>query len=89
MVTNDDAGGTRDLEPRSYVLHPLSSEQLAQAWSMHRGFAGAGLPVCRHSAPCGVTGATAEELEALRDRWPSELEDGFMNAPAVGWFRDA
>ncbi|GAB3828361.1 hypothetical protein ACFPIJ_46095 [Dactylosporangium cerinum] len=88
MVTNDDPGGTWDFEPRVYVVHRLSSEQLAQAWSMHRGFASAGLPGCLHSPPCEVAGATAEELDTLRDRWPPEVEDDFTDAPAVGWFRD-
>jgi hypothetical protein len=88
MVTND--GGERwDFKPRIYVLHRLTGEQLAQAWEMHRSFAEAGLPGCLHSPPCTVAGdAGGETLEALRDRWPEEQEDGYMNAPMVGWFRD-
>ncbi|GAA0577404.1 hypothetical protein GCM10010172_72670 [Paractinoplanes ferrugineus] len=27
-------------------------------------------------------------LKDLRDRWPPELMDGYVNAPVVGWFRD-
>lgn len=88
MVTNDAAGETWAFDPRVYALHRLSRQQLAQAWEMHRAFASAGLPGCLHSPPCAATGATAEELDALRERWPPELEDGFMNAPAIGWFRD-
>jgi hypothetical protein len=89
MVTNDNASGSWDFDPRVYVLHRLSGEQLAQAWLMHRSFAAAGLPGCLHSPPCTTTGATAETLGALHARWPPEHEDGYMNAPAVGWFRDA
>jgi hypothetical protein len=90
MVTNDDGGGHWDFEPRVYVLHRLSGEQLAQAWEMHRDFAAAGFPGCLHSEPCPIAGARSTEVSAaLRDRWPPELEDGYVNAPAVGWFRDA
>jgi hypothetical protein len=90
MVTNDDHGGHWDLEPRVYVLHRLTDEQLAQAWDMHRSFAEAGFPGCLHSPPCiSAAPAGGEMLEALRDRWPPEHEDGYLNAPAVGWFRDS
>jgi hypothetical protein len=89
MVTNDD-GEQWDFEPRVYVLHLLTGEQLAQAWEMHRSFAEAGIPGCLHSPPCTVADAAGGEmLEALRDRWPPEHEDDYMNTPAVGWFRDA
>jgi hypothetical protein len=90
MVTNDDGGGHWDFDPRVYVLHRLAAEQLAQAWEMHRSFAQAGLPGCLGSPPCTIgDAASAEELAVLRDRWPPELEDGYLTAPAVGWFRDA
>ncbi|MGV9214317.1 hypothetical protein ACTFTM_20870 [Micromonospora sp. RB23] len=89
MVTNDDEGGSWDYDPRVYVLHRLSDQQLAQAWDMHRSFAAAGSPGCLHSPPCTVAGAAAETLTALRDRWPPEHEDDYVNAPAIGWFRDA
>jgi hypothetical protein len=89
MVTNDD-GEHWDFEPRVYVLHRLTGEQLAQAWEMHRSFTEAGIPGCLHSPPCVVASAAGDEmLEALRDRWPPEHEDGYMNAPVIGWFRDA
>jgi len=87
MVTNNDDGEPWDFDPRVYVLHDLSGEQLAQAWDMHRSFAAAGLPGCLHSPPCTIAGG--EMLAALRERWPPEHENGYMNAPAVGWFRDA
>lgn len=89
MVTNDDDRGSWDFDPRVYVLHRLSGEQLERAWDMHRSFAAAGLPGCLHSPPCTVAGGGTEKLVALRDRWPPWHEDGYMNAPAVGWFRDA
>ncbi|MEU7876375.1 hypothetical protein [Dactylosporangium sp. NPDC049140] len=52
VVTNDAAGGTWDFEPRVYVLHRLSREQLMQAWAMHRAFASADFQVAciRHRA---------------------------------------
>jgi hypothetical protein len=89
MVTNDQAGGTWDFEPRIYVLHRLSEEQLAQVWDMHRGFSAAGLPGCLHLPPCPTTGGSAGIVDELRARWPPEDEDAFMLAPAAGWFRDA
>ncbi|XVU28648.1 hypothetical protein ACQPZJ_16825 [Actinoplanes sp. CA-054009] len=89
MVTND-GGEHWDFQPRVYVLHRLTDEQLAQAWEMHRDFAQAGFPGCMHSPPCPVVGAAGRETsKALHDRWPPEHEDGYMNKPAVGWFRDA
>ena len=89
MVTDDDEGGFWDFDPRVYILHRISLEQLAQAWDAHRGFAAAGLPGCLHSPLCATTGVTNNDmLAALRDRWPPEDEDDYMNAPAVGWFRD-
>ncbi|GLK99366.1 hypothetical protein [Dactylosporangium matsuzakiense] len=88
MVTNDAAGGTWDFEPRVYILHRLSRDQLMQAWAMHRAFASAGLPGCLHSPSCDAAGGSAEDLDALRERWPPEVEAGFMNAPAIGWYRD-
>jgi hypothetical protein len=89
VVTNDD-GGSWDFEPRVYLLHRLSGEQMAHAWDMHRDFAAAGLPGCLHSPPCTSAGTAATEiLAALRDRWPPEQEDAYANAPAVGWFREA
>ncbi|MBQ1011076.1 hypothetical protein KBX53_08960 [Micromonospora sp. M51] len=89
MVINDDtAGGTWDFNPRVYVLHRLSRDELAQAWDMHRAFASAGLPGCLHSPTCAAADALAEEVDALQERWPSELADSFMNAPAIGWFQD-
>jgi hypothetical protein len=92
MVTNDDGGGGHwDFEPRVYVLHRLTGEQLAQAWDMHRSFAKAGFPGCLHSPPCTVADAAidGEMREALRDRWPPESEDDYKNGPVAGWFRDA
>jgi hypothetical protein len=92
MVTNeaDDGGGHWDFEPRVYVLHRLTEEQLAEAWDMHRSFAETGLPGCLHSPPCTIAGATgSERLAVLRDRWPPDHEDNYMNTPAVGWFQDA
>jgi hypothetical protein len=89
MVVDDDGEGW-DFEPRVYVLHRLTPEQLAQAWTMHRSFAAAGIPGCLHSPACAVAGAAdGEMVEALRERWPPEREDDYKNAPAVGWFRDA
>ena len=89
VIRDENDGGTWDFRPRVYILHRLSGEQLAQAWDMHRSFAAAGLPGCLHSPPCAVAGATAETLVALHNRWPPEHEDGYLNAPAIGWFRDA
>ena len=90
MVTDDDDGWSWDFDPRVYVLHRISSEQLAQAWDAHRNFAAAGLPGCLHSPPCATAGAIDRDtLAALRDRWPPEIEDGYLNAPAIGWFRDS
>ncbi|MDG4840219.1 hypothetical protein O7631_27120 [Micromonospora sp. WMMD967] len=88
MVTNDAAGETWDFNPRVYALHLLSSEQLAQAWNMHRAFASAGLPGCLHLPRCASAGATVDELDALRERWPAEFEVGLMNTPAIAWFQD-
>jgi hypothetical protein len=89
LVADDSAGGSWDYDPRIYVLHRISPEQLARAWDEHRSFAAAGLPGCLHSPPCATTVATsAGTLAALRERWPPENEDDYMNAPAVGWFLD-
>ena len=90
MVTNDGEGGHRDFEPRVYVLHRLTGEQLADAWESHRGFVAAGIPGCLHSPPCAGSGPSdGPTVEALRERWPPDSEDGYLDAPAVGWFRDA
>jgi hypothetical protein len=90
MVTDTGGGGQWDFDPRIFVLHLLTNEQLAQAWTMHRSFAAAALPGCLHSPPCPVDGdAGGETMAALRERWPPEHEDDYENAPAVGWFRDA
>jgi hypothetical protein len=74
MVTDDGEGGYWDFEPRVYVLHRLTDEQMAQLWEMHRSFAGSGL---------------RPAMEDLYERWPPEHENSLMTAPAVGWFRDA
>jgi hypothetical protein len=90
MVTNDDDGGYWDFSPRVYVLHRVSSDELAQAWDAHRSFAAAGLPGCLHMPACPIAGAIDRDaLNTLRDRWPPELEDGYSNAPAIGWFQDS
>ena len=89
MVTDDRPGGHWDFEPRVYLLHRLTDRQLAQAWEMHRSFVAAGIPGCLHVPPCPVTGpAGGDTVEALRARWPAELEEDYPKAPAVGWFRD-
>jgi hypothetical protein len=88
MCINDEDGGSWDFRPRRYVLHRISPGQLAQARDAHRSFAAAGFPGCLHS-PCATAGAVdVDTVEALRDRWP-DVEDGYLTAPAIGWFRDA
>ncbi|MEU6077960.1 hypothetical protein [Micromonospora sp. NPDC047074] len=87
MVT-DDEGGSWDFDPRVYVLHKLTSAQLLDAWEAHRGFAAAGLPGCLHSPRCAAASATDDpKLAALHERWPPEIEDAYLDAPAIGWFR--
>jgi len=84
MVTDDDPFG-----PRVYLLHHLAAEQMADAWRMHRSFAAAGFPGCLHSPACATSGdATTATVDALRRRWPPELDDVYSSSPAVGWFRD-
>jgi hypothetical protein len=87
MVTAPESGASWDFKPRHYALHLLSNEQLAEAWQMHQSFAAAGFPGCLHSPPCANVKAQ-EATEALRDRWPEAHEEPWMNAPAIGWFRD-
>ncbi|GAB2585517.1 hypothetical protein Aab01nite_52780 [Paractinoplanes abujensis] len=89
MVTGDEPGGHWDLDPRVFVLHRLTDEQLADEWEAHRSFAAAGLPGCLHSPACPEAGTGAEAVNAVRDRWPAEQEDAYREAPAIGWFRDA
>ena len=98
MVTDDgtpvvECGGLTDgehwyFDPRIYVLHRLTPEELAVAWDAHRSFAALNMPGCMHTPPCPVASAIdAGELDALRERWPPEREDAYLNAPAIGWFK--
>ena len=87
MVTNDEPGGTWDLEPRVYVLHSLPPARLAEAWESHRAFAAAGLPGCLHQPPCPERD-DAEPLEALWERCPPEPDEPYADEPMIGWFRD-
>jgi hypothetical protein len=90
MVTDDSSGGQWDFDPRVYVLHRLTPEQVAQEWEAHRAFAAVDFPGCLHQPRCAfVATADTEMTAALYDRWPPEREDALRNAPAVGWFRDA
>ena len=87
MVT-EDYGEHWDFDPRIYVLHRLTPEELAVAWDAHRSFAALNMPGCMHTPPCPVASAIdAGELDALRERWPPEREDAYLNAPAIGWFK--
>jgi hypothetical protein len=82
--------GVRKVWFSVYILHRLTPEQLSQEWEAHRSFAAAGIPGCLHTPPCPAAAtADAGTVDALRDRWPPEHEDGYQNAPAIGWFRDA
>ncbi|MBA3277929.1 MAG: hypothetical protein H0U22_04275 [Geodermatophilaceae bacterium] len=87
MVT-EDYGEHWDFDPRIYVLHRLTPEELAVAWDAHRSFAALNMPGCMHTPPCPVASAIdAGELDALRERWPPDCEDAYLNAPAIGWFK--
>jgi hypothetical protein len=87
MVT-EDHGEHWDFDPRIYVLHRLTPEELAVAWDAHRSFAALNMPGCMHTPPCPAASAIdAGELDALRERWPPEREDAYLNAPAIGWFK--
>jgi hypothetical protein len=86
MVT-DDGGPRWDFDPRVYILHRLTPEQLSDEWAAHRSFAAAGFPGCIHSR-CTTESSTDEhDLAALHDRWPRDDEDAYMDEPAIGWFR--
>ncbi len=86
MVVNE-GGETWDFEPRVYILHRLTPDQLAQEWDAHRDFAAARIPGCMHSPPCPSDSPDDREaLATLWERWPSEREDEYQEADAIGWF---
>jgi hypothetical protein len=84
MVTDDD-GEHWDFDPRIYLLHQLTPEQVSQEWRAHRSFAAAGMPGCLHAPPCAVA-TDPEPLDALWERWPPEREEVYQDQPAIGWF---
>jgi hypothetical protein len=88
MVPND-GGEAWDFDPRVYVLHQLTAEQLADEWERHRAFAALDIPGCLHTPGCRVASIIKTgERERLYERWPADDEAGHVHSPPVGWFRE-
>jgi len=72
---------------RRYVLHPISSEEAAHEWALHREYRlRTGGPGCEHQPFCPGPADDQEDWEGWWNDHPDPVTPDYVAVAPIGWF---